>query len=140
MMKSAQVVKALSALAQPTRLAIYRLLVERGTGGMVAGQIAEKLKVSPATLSFHLKKFSHAGLLESRQAGLLRRKFHGDEQHAGIPDRKLLWRKSSGLHAKQEIIIFLYFQGAYLARQKIPRAGVMHRQFRTQHFGRGVVQ
>jgi ArsR family transcriptional regulator len=68
-MKSTQVVKALSALAQPTRLAIYRLLVERGPGGMVAGQIAEKLKVSPATLSFHFKTLSHAGLLESRQAG-----------------------------------------------------------------------
>lgn len=69
MMKPAQVVKALSALAQPTRLAIYRLLVERGPEGMAAGQIAEKLKVSPATLSFHFKTLSHAGLLESRQDG-----------------------------------------------------------------------
>jgi ArsR family transcriptional regulator len=69
MMKAAQVITALSALAQPTRLAIYRLLVERGPEGMAAGQVAEKLKVSPATLSFHFKTLSHAGLLEGRQDG-----------------------------------------------------------------------
>jgi len=69
MMKPAQVVKALAALAQPTRLAIYRLLVARGPEGMAAGQVAEKLKVSPATLSFHFKTLSHAGLLDSRQDG-----------------------------------------------------------------------
>jgi len=68
-MKPAQVVKALSALAQPTRLAVYRLLVERGPDGMQAGLVAEKLKVSPATLSFHFKTLSHAGLIESRQDG-----------------------------------------------------------------------
>ena len=69
MMKPAQVVKALSALAQPTRLAIYRLLVERGPDGVAAGQVSEKLKVSPATLSFHFRTLSHAGLIESRQEG-----------------------------------------------------------------------
>lgn len=69
MMKSAQVVKALSALAQPTRLAIFRLLVACGPGGMAAGQVSEKLKVSPATMSFHFKTLSHAGLIESRQDG-----------------------------------------------------------------------
>jgi len=69
MMKPAQVVKALSALAQPTRLAIYRLLVTSGPDGLAAGQIAEKLKASPATMSFHFKTLSHAGLVESRQDG-----------------------------------------------------------------------
>ena len=69
MMKSAQVVKALAALAQPTRLAIYRFLVERGSEGVAAGQVAEKLKVSPATLSFHFKTLSHAGLVVGRQSG-----------------------------------------------------------------------
>ena len=69
MMKSAQVVKALAALAQPTRLAIYRLLVERGPEGIAAGEVAEKLKVAPATLSFHFKILSHAGLIKSRQDG-----------------------------------------------------------------------
>ncbi|MGA9667476.1 MAG: metalloregulator ArsR/SmtB family transcription factor [Gallionella sp.] len=69
MMKPAQVVKALSALAQPTRLALYRLLVARGPEGVAAGEVAEKLKVSPATLSFHFRTLSHAGLIESRQDG-----------------------------------------------------------------------
>lgn len=69
MMKPVQVVKALSALAQPTRLAIYRLLVESGPDGVAAGQVAEKLRVAPATLSFHFKTLSHAGLVESRQEG-----------------------------------------------------------------------
>ena len=69
MVKAAQVVTALSALAQSTRLAIFRLLVERGPEGMAAGQVAEKLKVSPATLSFHFRTLSHAGLIESRQDG-----------------------------------------------------------------------
>ena len=68
-MKPAQVVKALSALAQPTRLTIYRLLVVCGPDGMAAGRVAEKLKVSPATLSFHFKALSHAGLIQSRQEG-----------------------------------------------------------------------
>lgn len=69
MMRSSQVVTALSALAQPTRLAIFRLLVERGPEGVAAGQVAEKLKVSPATMSFHFKTLNHAGLIESRQEG-----------------------------------------------------------------------
>lgn len=68
-MKPAQVVKALSALAQPTRLAVYRALVARGPEGMAAGQLADKLKVSPATLSFHFRTLSHAGLIVSRQEG-----------------------------------------------------------------------
>ena len=68
-MTSAQVVKALAALAQPTRLALYRLLVTRGPDGMAAGKVAEKLKVSPATLSFHFRTLSHAGLVEGRQSG-----------------------------------------------------------------------
>lgn len=69
MMNSARVVKALSALAQPTRLAMYRLLVASGPAGMAAGQVAEKLKVSPATLSFHFRTLSHAGLVEGRPDG-----------------------------------------------------------------------
>lgn len=64
-----QAVKALSALAQPTRLEVYRLLVATGPEGMAAGKVADRLKVSPATLSFHFKTLSHAGLLESRQDG-----------------------------------------------------------------------
>jgi len=69
MMESTQVVTALAALAQPTRLEIYRALVVCGPEGMAAGQLAEQLKVAPATLSFHFKTLSHAGLIDSRQEG-----------------------------------------------------------------------
>ncbi|MBI1174256.1 MAG: metalloregulator ArsR/SmtB family transcription factor [Sideroxydans sp.] len=68
-MKSTQVVTALSALAQPTRLAIFRLLVEAGKEGMPVGSIGEAVGVAPTTLSFHLKTLTHAGLLDARQQG-----------------------------------------------------------------------
>ena len=60
---------ALAALAQESRLGIYRLLVQAGPAGIAAGAIAEKLGVPPATLSFHLKELSRAGLIASRQEG-----------------------------------------------------------------------
>lgn len=59
----------LSALAQSSRLSIFRLLVQRGPDGLSAGEIAARLKVPPATMSFHLKELSNAGLLKSRQEG-----------------------------------------------------------------------
>lgn len=68
-METKTVVTALSALAQETRLAIFRLLVQQGPEGLAAGKIGEALKLPPATLSFHLKELSHAGLLSSRQEG-----------------------------------------------------------------------
>jgi ArsR family transcriptional regulator, arsenate/arsenite/antimonite-responsive transcriptional repressor len=52
-MKMPQAVKALAALAQDTRLAIYRLLVEQGPDGLSAGTIAQRLDLPAATLSFH---------------------------------------------------------------------------------------
>lgn len=63
------VVDALAALAQSSRLAIYRLLVEAGPEGLAAGAIAEALELPPATLSFHLAHLSRAGLVKSRQEG-----------------------------------------------------------------------
>ena len=60
-------VTALAALAQETRLSIYRLLVEAGPQGMAAGRIGEKLNVPGATLSFHLKELSRAFLVSARQ-------------------------------------------------------------------------
>lgn len=66
-MKTPQVLAALGALSQEHRLAIYRLLVEHGPEGLTAGVIAERLKLAPATLSFHLKELSAAGLIHSRQ-------------------------------------------------------------------------
>lgn len=68
-MKTAEAVKALAALAQDTRLAIYRLLVQQGPTGLAAGTIAERLDVPAATLSFHLKELTHAGMIGSRQDG-----------------------------------------------------------------------
>ena len=66
-MESKSAVEALAALAQETRLAIFRLLVEAGPDGVAAGVIAEQLKVAPATLSFHLAQLSHAGMVTARQ-------------------------------------------------------------------------
>ena len=60
---------ALSALSQEHRLAIFRLLVEQGPEGLPAGRIGERLQLAPATLSFHLKELSHAGLVAARQNG-----------------------------------------------------------------------
>jgi len=68
-MKSKDVVRSLAALAQESRLAVFRLLVEKGPAGMNAGAIAAKLEVVPATLSFHLKELSNAGLVQSQQDG-----------------------------------------------------------------------
>lgn len=66
-METKTAVNALAALAQETRLSVFRLLVEAGPEGMAVGSIGEKLGVAPATLSFHLKELSHAGLVTSRQ-------------------------------------------------------------------------
>ena len=68
-METKEAVTALSALAQESRLGIYRLLVQAGPGGMAAGAIADQLDLPPATLSFHLKELSRAGLALSRQDG-----------------------------------------------------------------------
>jgi len=64
-----EAVAALGALAQDTRLSIFRLLVQAGPEGVAAGQIAEALDVPAATLSFHLKELAHASLVSSRQEG-----------------------------------------------------------------------
>ena len=68
-METKTVVQAFGALAQESRLGIYRVLVAAGPEGMAAGAIAEKLELPPATLSFHLKELSLAGLARSRQEG-----------------------------------------------------------------------
>ena len=68
-MKTKEAVIALAALAQETRLSIFRLLVKAGPKGVTAGRIGEELNVPAPTLSFHLKELSHAGLVTSRQEG-----------------------------------------------------------------------
>ena len=68
-MQTKQAITLLSALAQESRLAIYRLLVEHAPDGLVVGAIAERLGVANTTLSFHLKELVHAGLITSQQEG-----------------------------------------------------------------------
>ena len=64
-----QALDALSALAQESRLAVFRLLVEYSPEGLTAGTVAEKLAIAAPTLSFHLKELARAGLVASRQDG-----------------------------------------------------------------------
>lgn len=68
-MQTTQTVKMLSALAQESRLSIFRLLVQQGPDGLPVGVIGEQLGIPNATLSFHLKELLHAGLVTSRQSG-----------------------------------------------------------------------
>ena len=66
-METESAVTSLAALAQGTRLSIFRLLVRAGPEGVPAGRIGEELEIAPATLSFHLKGLSQAGLITARQ-------------------------------------------------------------------------
>ena len=68
-MKQQDVISALAALAQDSRLAIYRLLVKRGPEGYAAGEISERLKIAGPSLSFHLKELARAGLVTARKDG-----------------------------------------------------------------------
>jgi len=68
-MENKAAVAALAALAQDTRLSIFRLLVQAGPEGAAPGYIGDTLNVPPATLSFHLKELVHAGMVSSRQQG-----------------------------------------------------------------------
>jgi DNA-binding transcriptional ArsR family regulator len=68
-MKQQDVIAALAALAQDSRLAIYRLLVKRGPEGHAAGEISERLRIAGPSLSFHLKELAHAGLVTARKDG-----------------------------------------------------------------------
>jgi ArsR family transcriptional regulator len=62
-----QAIAALGALAHETRLAVYRLLVQRGPDGLSAGTIAQALELSPSSLTFHLQQLTHAGLITQRR-------------------------------------------------------------------------
>src|ERR1700741_743896 len=60
-------IAALGALAQETRLELFRLLVATGPEGLPAGVIAERLGVLPSSLTFHLNQLHHAGLITQRR-------------------------------------------------------------------------
>lgn len=68
-METKDAVTTLTALAQESRLAIFRMLVQAGPAGLAAGRISELTGIAPSSLSFHLKELSHAGMVDSRQAG-----------------------------------------------------------------------
>ena len=68
-MQTQYALAALAALAQESRLAIFRLLVQAGPDGLAASKIAEHLAIAPSSLSFHLKELSHAQLVTARQDG-----------------------------------------------------------------------
>jgi DNA-binding transcriptional ArsR family regulator len=68
-MEKTEVIAALAALAQDTRLDVFRLLVQAGPEGLAAGQIGERLNLASATLSFHLNQLRHAGLVSFRRDG-----------------------------------------------------------------------
>jgi DNA-binding transcriptional ArsR family regulator len=60
---------ALGALANESRLAIFRLLVKRGPDGFTPGELLTKIDMAAPTLSFHLKELQRAGLVQSRRTG-----------------------------------------------------------------------
>ena len=68
-MDTRHAIAALAALAHEHRLAVFRLLVERGPEGMPAGEIAERIGLVPSSLTFHLQHLTRAGLLTQRRVG-----------------------------------------------------------------------
>ncbi len=68
-MEESAVIAALSALAQESRLPIFRLLVQEGPDGLPAGEVGQRLGMSPNALSFHLTRLRYAGLVTARRNG-----------------------------------------------------------------------
>jgi ArsR family transcriptional regulator, arsenate/arsenite/antimonite-responsive transcriptional repressor len=72
-MEQTQAVSVLESLASALRLEIFRLLVRKGSYGLVAGEISSSLDIPPTNLSFHLKNLTHAGLVTVEQEGRFQR-------------------------------------------------------------------
>jgi ArsR family transcriptional regulator len=68
-MEKQQVLKALAALAQASRLQVFRSLMVAGPSGATPGELSDALNLPNATLSFHLKELSNAGLIHQERAG-----------------------------------------------------------------------
>jgi ArsR family transcriptional regulator len=68
-METKNVIAALTALAQDSRLAVFRLLVQAGPEGLAASKIAERLDLPPSSLSFHLKELTHANMVTQAKDG-----------------------------------------------------------------------
>jgi ArsR family transcriptional regulator len=78
-------VDALGALAHETRLAVFRMLVQAGADGLIAGAIADRAGVPPSTMSHHLATLERAGLVLSERES---RTIHYRTDFAGM--RRLL--------------------------------------------------
>ena len=68
-MKKTDAVAALAALAQDSRLDVFRLLVQAGPAGLAAGRVAEKLGIAASNMTFHFDRLRHAGLVSVRREG-----------------------------------------------------------------------
>lgn len=68
-METKKIITTLSALAQESRLAVFRLLVQVGPAGLAASKIAESMDMAPSSLSFHLKELMHADMVKQTKAG-----------------------------------------------------------------------
>src|SRR3954453_4613699 len=68
-MENTDCLAALAALAQETRLDVFRLLVQAGSNGLSAGMVADKLSLAPNTLSFHFDRLRNAGLVSCKREG-----------------------------------------------------------------------
>ncbi|CDG84981.1 ArsR/SmtB family transcription factor [Janthinobacterium agaricidamnosum] len=68
-METSTAIISLAALAQESRLAVFRLLVQAGPEGLAASKIAEALDIAPSSLSFHLKELAHANMVTAAKAG-----------------------------------------------------------------------
>ena len=94
-MKKPDAVAALAALAQDSRLDVFRLLVQAGPAGLPAGQVAAKLKLAPNTLTFHFDRLRDAGLVTVRRDGrsmIYATRFETMNALRAIPHRELLPR------------------------------------------------
>lgn len=93
---------ALTALGHASRLSVFRLLVEAGPSGRVAGDIAGTLDMAPATLSFHLKELSAASLIAGEQTGrFVRYRARFDTMNALI---EFLTRNCCGGNAAEDCV------------------------------------
>ena len=68
-METQSAIPALASLAQESRLAIFRTLVQAGPEGLPAGKVSELTGIAPSSLSFHLKELAHAEMVSARQEG-----------------------------------------------------------------------
>ena len=68
-MDTKEIIAALAAMAQESRLSVFRLLIQAGPEGMAASKIGESLGIAPSSLSFHLKELTRAALVTPKQDG-----------------------------------------------------------------------